>query len=78
MGFASGWHEVTAPPVTCPSPTWRRPLTWELRQGGPQQVHVVLLTQVLAGQAALGLHGLLPAGDWEVERERERERPAQC
>ena len=56
------------------SPTSHRSLTWELRERGPQQVHVILLTQVLAGQAAFCLYGLLPAGDWEVETERKGEK----
>lgn len=56
------------------SPTSHRSLTWKLRERGPQQVHVILLTQVLAGQAAFCLYGLLPAGDWEVETERKRGR----
>ena len=75
MGFASRRHQVKPHSQDAlPQPTWHRSLTWELRQGGPQQVHVILFTQVLTGQAAFCLYRLLPAGDWEVERERERRR----
>lgn len=39
----------------------RRP-TWELRQGRPQQINVVLFSEVLTSQAALGLHRFPSAG----------------
>lgn len=41
-------------------------LTWELRECSPQQIHVILLTQVLTGQAAFCFYCLLLARDWEV------------
>lgn len=52
-----------------PSPFRRS--TWELGEGGPEQIDVVLFRQKFTRQAAFGLHRFPPAGHLDGEGERE-------